>query len=567
MFDIPELDDIVCLQLRRNDLSQCARVNKKWHDVVTPYLWRDISHIPFVSQQKAFRRVVLDDYLDDQEHQQSQEEDHSLKQHIQKRSSPSLSPLAKYGPCIRTIPEPARLLEYLRSTGQAEEPATHDLLCHLLKHCSAIEVQHLRLYGDVLQSNHLMRTVADFILPHARSVLIRTAYGAPVQSWRLKYLLARCSSKLEELTLDLVVSDTEDGRDGEEEHEEEEVSNAGAQPKYLRLLRCGDKSDSKAFWSSLWRRCVYVERLEVCDIADIVQSLAEGMLSHMPNLSRIDLGSETFCYKDDDGYDVYYMELMDEHVATLLSSSRRGWKAVQMRSSASFGEASTAALANHFPTLEELVVLGGLSFVGNDLVRVLSSCPNIHTLVTIDDGIYYNSDNMSVELEANTFIDLDPGTGALNTWACETSLKVLKVIITYVDNTTCLSHGGTIQSQVYERLARLVNLKTLWLGHDARVQRERLPDESMVLQEDCLRMSLESGLGKLEGLVALRELNVSNMETRIGWRELQWMTEHWPRLRIIIGLDGEDDDKEAVQWLREHCPDIKVLVERWRHDD
>ncbi|KAG0195861.1 hypothetical protein BGX28_000463 [Mortierella sp. GBA30] len=569
MFDIPELDEMVCLQLHRRTLARCARVNKKWNRVVTPYVWHDLSDSRLISEEKAFCKMVLHDYLEEQERQQQPpKEDPGLKQPPQTRSSPPLSLLAKYGACIRLIPkDPSCLLANLTrgqsylSREQAIDPAPQDLFRHLLKHCTALEVRQLCLRGALLKSNHLIKTVADFILPHARRLIIRSG---PVESWRLKYLLARCSSKLEELTLDTAVTGPEDGKVNEEEPKEEEVLNIGAQPRYLRLSFRGDASESKAFWSWLWRRSIYVERLEVLSTDDIVHSLAEGMLS-MSNLDRIELGSETFSHKDENGYDAYCMDLEDEHVATMLSSCRKGWNVVQVRSSASFGDAAWKSLVNHFFTLEEMVVLGGVSFGGNELRRILSSCPNLHTLVTIDDGTYLNSDNMCVEMYAKTFVDLDHATGALNPWACERSLKVLKVRVTNVSDDSN-RYCSAIQSQVYKRLARLINLETLWLGHDPRIATERRPDVSVQQQDNCLQMSLESGLDMLQGLTALQELSVSNMDTLIEWKELQWMTQHWPRLRIIMGMDEKDRDKVAAQWLQDHPSEIKLRAE-WLKDD
>jgi len=38
------------------------------------------------------------------------------------------------------------------------------------------------------------------------------------------------------------------------------------------------------------------------------------------------------------------------------------------------------------------------------------------------------------------------------------------------------------------------------------------------------------------------------------------MPEHWPRLRVLSGLDGSDDEiKEVVQWLQEHHPEIDLM--------
>lgn len=72
-------------------------------------------------------------------------------------------------------------------------------------------------------------------------------------------------------------------------------------------------------------------------------------------------------------------------------------------------------------------------------------------------------------------------------------------------------------------------------------------------------MSLESGLDRLSGLVNLVELDVSGMRARIGVNEVEWMTQHWPRLRIISGLCGVES-REAIAWLKERHPMIKIKL-------
>jgi hypothetical protein len=55
-------------------------------------------------------------------------------------------------------------------------------------------------------------------------------------------------------------------------------------------------------------------------------------------------------------------------------------------------------------------------------------------------------------------------------------------------------------------------------------------------------MSLESGLEKLSGLKSLEELSVVGLATKIGDKEIQWMAENWPKLRVIYGVYGGGKD-------------------------
>jgi hypothetical protein len=102
------------------------------------------------------------------------------------------------------------------------------------------------------------------------------------------------------------------------------------------------------------------------------------------------------------------------------------------------------------------------------------------------------------------------------------------------------------------------------LGHDTRanIYPESLYDgsASKSYQYDCLEMTLESGLDQLKDLKNLRVLDVQRMEQRIGLKEVQWMSLHWPRLREIRGLCDDDDNLETIGWLWRHFPRIKVGI-------
>lgn len=59
-------------------------------------------------------------------------------------------------------------------------------------------------------------------------------------------------------------------------------------------------------------------------------------------------------------------------------------------------------------------------------------------------------------------------------------------------------------------------------------------------QFDCLDVSLQSGLWRLEELKQLRVLGVVRMATRIGPEEKRWMKENWPKIEHL-DLNGLGD--------------------------
>ncbi|KAI9240254.1 MAG: hypothetical protein BYD32DRAFT_459045 [Podila humilis] len=64
MFEVPEMDHMVCVQLSTLDLFQCSQVCSAWYDVVMPYLWATIPLLKNRQQQESLRRLptLLEEY-------------------------------------------------------------------------------------------------------------------------------------------------------------------------------------------------------------------------------------------------------------------------------------------------------------------------------------------------------------------------------------------------------------------------------------------------------------------------------------------------------------------------
>ncbi|KAK3810859.1 MAG: hypothetical protein J3Q66DRAFT_350384 [Benniella sp.] len=530
MLGLPELDDTICRQLSRHDLVQCARVSRKWHEAVIPYLWNDLKCIAsrVLEKQMAFRWVVAQDYI--------AQEGHSLEQ-----LPAFVSALTKYGPWIRELPEPKSLLRCLQLSSAhraGKEPTAHNLLRHLYKRCPAVKGHHLTLNIEDLDSVDTFKMIAESILPHTSHLHITSSSdNALLKARNIKYLLGQCSSELTVLTIDIDVKIESNDREWQRQDEE---SNPWMLLKQLRLWDSGNNCDSEAFWSWLLKRCVQVEGLEIDKNTGIPDSFAEGMLNYMSNLRVIRLG-------------IRWLLISDDQIATILSGSRHGWKVVELKNAVNFGEASRSALSKHSSTLERLHVEGCKGFKSHDTMQMLKSCPNLHALV--DHYTIYMAGEKYRCVDANVFIDRDPKTGIHNQWQCETTLRELSITILGVPGRDT-KQGLEFQGQVYGRLARLTNLEILTLGNI----RHTAPSPDLVLI-DCLEMSLESGLWMLSGLKSLKELGVIRMKSRIGVEEVQWMVKHWPKLRVICGLNkryGGEMAEEATKWLQQQHREIEV---------
>jgi len=579
MLDLPELNDVVCLQLTRHDLAQCARVNKKWHAVVLWYLWRDLSCLNNSSdaQRQAFMTLLCEDYLHERQ---------VAGESLQARA-PTISTLTKYIPWIQILPDPENLFRSLNNTrrpwelltGDDEGPTERMLQFHLFDRCRSAKLSHFCLRYDHHKLDDLDRAILESVLSRVRHLSVQATYHYEIGELdKLHYLLDKCSTALEKLTFDI------------DNHYVDNMIRKMIRDKYLKIQGSqgsndGDYSDGvgpkewpslkelvlgvryglhppqpSKFWSWIFKRCGQVEHLAVSKMNDQRGSeavITEAALAHMPNLVHITLGHDL----DDD-----FTFFRDNQVATLLGGSRKGWKTVRLQNASSFESLSMEVLGKHSTTLEVFRTdVPDMYSRNSSLIRVLKSCPILHTFADSEHKAYFRHPNALIE-----FIDQDPETGLLRDWACEPSLKVLKIRIPNIPRPditgemgfrnireTYPGEGRELQGLLYDRLARLTNLETLWLGNGPCLRRSRY---SMEKQKCCLEMSLESGLYKLTGLKKLKELNITAMELRVGVKEVQWMVEHWPRLQIIYGLaENNHAGEKAAEWLKKNFPGIRLM--------
>jgi len=534
MLDLPELLEKVLQHLDRHDLTQCAQVNKQWHALTTPHIWRDLTCVcSDDARGKAFSRIVLEDYLQEIGHEEG---------------PPQPSTLSKCGHLIRLLPELMGLTNTLRPharTQQGNEPTTHDLVLHLFKHSTKAQVKALH-YKFMDPESDSMKSILESILPRLRSLEIAASLRTQSEFFKFKSLFKQCSTTLERLLVAVHIQRSVETVDMQDEATEDE-SICWTSLKDLTLRHYQDTWDTGPLWSWMWKRCGQVERLHVWKIDKSTPSLVQAMLAYMHNLHEITMGYYLLSYRDRTLED----EMNDDVVAALLSGSRHGWKSVSVRTTAKLGRVTMSALAMHYSTLEQLRLHGGNDLPTWYLVQALRSCPHLHILSYIN-----LSDGGSV-VDGMAFVDLDPDTGLFKPWRCEGSLKVFEFMIAGIprpdlENESLVAEaypgqGREIQSQVYDRLGRLTNLETLRMG-----------DQCGKFQYDCLEMSLESGLDKLSGLKSLKELNIESLATKIGIKEVQWMVENWPKLSTIYGLDGRGRHVEAVEWLWENRPEIVV---------
>lgn len=332
-------------------------------------------------------------------------------------------------------------------------------------------------------------------------------------------------------------------------------------------------------WIKELAECPKLRRLEIDNNnASSLRLLADALRAGLPNVDDLELNYDDH---DDDEF------VTDAVVASVLSANRKGWRNVSLPILDTF---SSEALVQHSATLESLQVRDTPGFTSVQMCQILSTSPYLHTFITLAEGECV--DPHVSHILAEDFIDLDPVTNTLRPWPCESTLKRFRAKIlgiprpdvteTYYGRTRGEAaegeeeedvevevvlqemhpgQGRELQAHVYERLSSFTRLKVLGLGHDNRDFGNESnfvegPNGDWIYgdtayQYECLEMSLDSGLQRLETLKDLEEVNIFRMATCVGVQEVKWMTKAWPRLVSLEGLnvEGNEDEDEAETWL------------------
>ncbi|KAG0260011.1 hypothetical protein BG011_002181 [Mortierella polycephala] len=213
------------------------------------------------------------------------------------------------------------------------------------------------------------------------------------------------------------------------------------------------------------------------------------------------------------------------------------------------------AMRRHFKTLQEIEFGQIQSSVRYGIVLAfLTGCPNLQRM-----GAYGRLDcsreailDMQTALIPGTLsvasapetAPSGPSTGALNItawdlpWVC-LGLKRLHLILTGDHEDIWLN--PSLQQSVFLQLGRLHELETLSLGHCVLWMYEN------GFSHHGLNFTLEAGLSKLSGLHKLEELNIEGIYQQMTERDVVWMLDHWPRLRVVEGeLHHNQEEKEQL---------------------
>ncbi|KAF9311382.1 hypothetical protein BG003_007465 [Podila horticola] len=597
MFDVPELDNMVYMDLDRHSVVQCARVDKKWNKSASPYVFQEIPRLPKKHHQEAFRRIVLEDYFQDQ--------DNAL--------GPSHGPqpaLSKYGHCVRRICNLNNILLYLKptttkttkaattnkpakttkSTKTVQEPSADDLLFHFLKRCRNLQQDELSLTKQHFESPQKLGITHHMSLASIRSLSISSDENSiALTAATLQQVLIGVSNSLESLTLSIPVLHIESSHRAKRLQrsvvgggdEQDSLADRWIHFQTLKILDIpayGDNDTTRTqFWDWFWPTCSHITSLEVAAFGPTAcRHLALG-LGHMPNLEKAQFGRT-------DKQDIIDLSDLDLSTMITAASSGIGWNDVRFKSTAHAGPlAFRALLQHHHSTLEELHFVRHADSAGT--TAMLRKCPRLRVLAALD-----NKDRPNIrfpEVDAVHFADWDAEARAPRPWPCAAALETLQIkIVGTSDPLVGWSERQKRQKRVFRRLGRFVNLQVLWLGHEPKLtpvmkkksqQRgtdsededdefydseeydeddQEMEDPWSERQQDGLTMTWDADVRNLQYLKNLRELNLSRMDIDFQETVAHWIVMALPNLRAIRGLENREGQMEAYRFLKQCHPKL-----------
>ncbi|KAF9209171.1 hypothetical protein BGZ49_005958 [Haplosporangium sp. Z 27] len=553
IFDIALVTDLIGYYLTRNDNANCALVSKSFHRQFTPSLWRDI------------RKVKSDRYIDptlqDPAHQQAFFKNGYLVRNLKLREHQGCFILQ-----FLTSPSfPCRnLVEFDYSLSGMHISSTIFLsVVEILEKNSSLKRISIRGFSNNFSTNAYKRLIQS--IPSLNFLTSLSLPDNPVVHCRVyQALLASLPSTLQFLDLRWRINELADPGDILECNWRETYS----QFRSISISPSFRGSEEMTIIPFL-KRCPNLEiiHLRPSLLLDILGFMEK--LQYFPGLVSLSLSR---------------MELHKSNWERVVSALQGRIRTLSLNKVVSrFSESIT----EHWAETLEVIRIRQLYVPDSHIELILTTCSKLKTF-SVATSLNINSNpfedygiGLSMSLRNDSIISQVD-------WVC-LELENLELLV--LDPRMVIQQtagNGTLDTSTMEEYT-ISGIKRVYrqIGRLSKLQHIRLGWWTVMKYETCsnLDMSIESGLGYLEGLKELRVLDIGCIQrVNIGQSEVEWIADNWPRIRKIKGLFFKDSDFSAnddeyefekidgeitidkygievptyIEWLRLQCPSIEI---------
>ncbi|KAF9161712.1 hypothetical protein BGX20_002006 [Mortierella sp. AD010] len=320
----------------------------------------------------------------------------------------------------------------------------------------------------------------------------------------------------------------------EEEEEEEEEEETSSTPTTVLMSQTRTAEEKEAAINLFYQILHRVTTLDI--VRNVIRALPPNRYSerHLDSEELSAVHLDVAC-PNITHLDLSWSTLKDHEIAALLKQLPRLISFRAQRTN--IGEKTMDMLAGFSSgirdQLEELDLVDAREIQSPWIQRLLCSCAGLRrfraTEINAKDIIGGSvsataadaSEAVTVRTAENG--SMDPDTSPMS-WVC-LQLQELQLSITGI------SPQSSLQEQiiVYDQLSKLTQLQILSLGGNYL---------STWFRMGTLELSLNKGFDRLKTLKELRVFNFSYMAHDLGMGEVEFMMQHWTKLRKVVGTIG-----------------------------
>lgn len=272
-------------------------------------------------------------------------------------------------------------------------------------------------------------------------------------------------------------------------------------------------------------------------------------------LARLGIYMERLVGSDVYPEDSFKDEVEETDLAETIAVNQR-LKCIDLNGCSFVGHLTIAAILGYAEYLQYLYLPCHSYVSAFDVQALLSQCKKLDIFLTYTPGFWCDTPPVK-SLSAAEFLNVEWASLSLRRLGCVFRVPRPddQVPTEYQDaawNSPTVELSHEVQRQVYRHIAQQTNLVELNLGASINHQD---PEHLWY----SLDMTLESGLDELVRLKNLRRLTLHNMSHRLGTKELDWIVENLPKLRMIDGFYPFDQQlpEEIEQWEGHH---YRILI-------